>query len=576
MSRLTRLFLVVILVAAFFLRIWGLSSSPVSLYWDEMDVGYQAYSILQTGRDYFGNFPGLVVRSFADFRAPILIYTTIPFVAVFGLESLSVRLPAAIFGVISIFLIFILARSLFKSEKAGLLSAALMVFAPWNFQYSRMAFEATLLLTLFLGGVIAFLKGLKNPRWFLPSGILFGLTLLTYNTAKLFVPLMVLVMVALFIRTREVKREFLMGASAFGIIFLLSLYTTFFLGGGQRFGEVSILTDPQLASKTDFLRAQSATSYTDDRNTGMAVRALDKIIYNKATLVLERISQNYLKVFSSDFLFVSGDPNLRHSTGRFGEFYAIEVITILLGFAMLLFNLKEGDKNSLLILLWIILAPLPAVITREGGTHATRLFFLFPALALLSAQGLILIWKFLPGKINFAAVLAFIFLYGFGAVSFLNYYFGAYKLESAKAFQYRFAEAVDKATDNTASYDYVIIDDRRDSALMNYLFGAKFDPRVFQSGIGSMKAEIAGSEADRINNLIFMKPGIRDWQDIFSRGLIKGNFLLIVSSEQLREETPEKVVPKLTENQKMTEVIYYKNSGPAFYVIETKMPEIKL
>lgn len=565
----TRPILILILLAALLVRVWSLSNSPVSLYWDEMDLGYQAYSILQSGRDYFGNFPGLVVHSFADFRAPLMVYATIPFVAVLGLNSLSVRLPAAIFGVIGIFLVFILARIMFKSQKAGLLSAALMVFAPWNFQYSRIAFEATLLLMFFLGGMVTFLKGLKNPQWFLPSGILFGLTLFTYNTAKLFVPLMVLVLAALYIRKKILKRDFLLGIGAFFLIFLLSLYSTLFLGGGQRFAEVSILTDPQLASKTDFLRQQSATSYTSERNTGMAVRSLDKIIYNKATLVLERINTNYLKVFSTDFLFVIGDPNLRHSSGRYGEFFAIEAITILFGFAFLLFKLKEGEKSSLLVLLWIILAPLPAVITRDGGTHATRLFFLFPALSLLSAQGLIFMWKFLPAKISHVLLLMFILLYGFGVISFLNYYFGAYKLVSAKAFQYGFAEAVDKAADNTASYDYVIIDDRRDSALMNYLFDTKFDPKIFQSGIDNLETSIALAEAVKVNNLIFMKPGIRDWQDIFVRGLVDGRYLLIVSAEQLGEETPEKIPAKLTENQKLLEVIYYGNSGPAFYVIES-------
>ena len=262
--------------------------------------------------------------------------------------------------------------------------------------------------------------------------------------------------------------------------------------------------------------------------------------------------------------------NSNHYLGRFGEFFAIEAVTILFGFAFILFKLKEGDKNSLLVLLWIILAPLPAVITREGGTHATRLFFLFPALTLLSAQRLILIWKFLPAKINLAVILTFIFLYGFGTASFLNYYLGAYKLDSAKVFQYGFNQAVDKAVDNIASYDYVIIDDRRDSALMNYLFNTGYDPKAFQSQINGLQTKIAGSEGDKINNLIMMKPGVRDWQEIFYRNLITGKLLLIVSAEQLQEQSPEKVALKLTKNQKMLEVIYYKYDSPAFYVIESR------
>ena len=91
-----------------------------------------------------------------------------------------------------------------------------------------------------------------------------------------------------------------------------------------------------------------------------------------------------------------------------------------------------------------------------------------------------------------------------------------------------------------------------------------------------MRMRIADSEADKINNLIFMKPGIRNWQDIFGRGLIEGKYLVIVSSEQLGEETPEKVSAKLTQNQNLLDVIYYQNSSAAFYVIESKSSGVKL
>ena len=47
--------LIVILLLASFLRFWKINEVPVSLFGDELDVGYQAYSILKTGKDYSGN-----------------------------------------------------------------------------------------------------------------------------------------------------------------------------------------------------------------------------------------------------------------------------------------------------------------------------------------------------------------------------------------------------------------------------------------------------------------------------------------------------------------------------------------
>ncbi len=63
-----------ILVLALFLRIWQLDRVPPSLFGDELDVGYQAYSILKTGRDYMGNFLPIDIQSFAEYRTPLFIY----------------------------------------------------------------------------------------------------------------------------------------------------------------------------------------------------------------------------------------------------------------------------------------------------------------------------------------------------------------------------------------------------------------------------------------------------------------------------------------------------------------------
>lgn len=570
MKKLSNILLVLILTFSLLIRIWGITSIPPSLYWDEMDVGYQAYSILKTGKDYFGNYPGLIVQSFADYRAPTFIYTAIPFVAILGLNSLAVRLPAAFFGTLNVLLIYLLAQILFKSKKIGLLCALMVSLSPWNIQYSRMAFEATLMLSLFLAGLVTFLRGLKNSKWLIPAGFLFGLTVLTYNTAKLFVPLIYLILILIYIRKKNMNKNFWIGSGILSLILALSLYSSFFQGGGQRFSEISVFSDPQIVYQTDFLRSESTKSYSKSTEIGQETRLLDKLIYNKATYILDKISRNFLTAFSPDFLFISGDPNLRHSPARIGEFYRIEYITILFGLGFLFFNLKRGDKSSLLVLLWVILAPLPAVITRDGGTHATRLFFLFPALNLISALGIFFIWQMLPKKLNQAVLAGLGLIWVFGIIFFVNYYFGAYKIESAKYFQYGFPQAIQEALKHKDSYDYVIIDDRKDSALMSYLFETKYDPALFQSQIHSLNFNIAEFQGEKINNLIFLRPETRDWENIFGKNLIDKNYLLVVSAAQFEEETVRKVPEKLTANQQLLDVIYDSNNAAVFYVIESK------
>lgn len=559
----------ILLVIAFLIRAWNLTGVPGGLYWDEMDVGYQAYSILKTGKDYFGNVPFLTVHSFADFRAPMLIYLTIPFIYLFDLTALGVRMPVAVFGTISVLLTYMLVQELYKKRTISFIAAILITFAPWNIQYSRMSFEAIVMLVFFLGGLICFFKGLTKPKYFIFSAILFSLDLFTYNTSKLFIPLVLLSLLVIYFRKLTLSRNLIIAVTIFALSFLASLYGTIFLNGGQRFAEISVFTDPQIATQVDFLRYQSGTSY-NGTEAGQSPRFLDKVVYNKFALQIDRITQNYLQVFSTDFLFINGDPNLRHSPSIVGELYRIEALTILLGLAFLLLNLKKDNKIPLFLISWILIAPLSAAVTREGGNHATRLFFLFPVLTIVSSLGIYYLTTLLPKKLIVLGITPIILVWVLNTTSFLNFYYGPYNLEAARAFHYGFDEVAQKALKNKDSYDYVIIDDKSDSGLMNYLFASKYDPSVFQSKVKDLRTQFIDFEADQLDNIIFMRSGTRNWENAFGKNLLDKSYLLLVSANQLNEETPENVAKKLTPTQKHLDTILYRTGNPAFYEISSR------
>ena len=98
-----KVILLLIIVIASLLRLWKLGKIPVSLFGDELDVGYHAYSILKTGKDYQGNFMPLHFHSLAEWRTPLYLYSAVPTVGIFGISAWGVRLPAAIFGILSIY-----------------------------------------------------------------------------------------------------------------------------------------------------------------------------------------------------------------------------------------------------------------------------------------------------------------------------------------------------------------------------------------------------------------------------------------------------------------------------------------
>ncbi len=570
-----KFFLIILLIAGFAVRIFWITKAPPSMYWDEMDAGYQAFSILKTGKDYFGNYPSLVIHSFADYRAPVLIYLLIPFIAVLGLTTLAVKLPIALMGTLSIYLIFLVTDKLFRNKRLALLAALFTALAPWNIQYSRIVYEAIPMLVLFLAGLLFFLKGLEKNKYFIFSAVFFSLSIFTYNTMKLFIPLMLAALVRVYFQKLKVNKVTLTALLIVIIALSGALYGTIFQKGGQRFNEISVFSDPHIPVQINNLRHLSSLAYNDSEIIGQHPRLIDNLLYNKPLYILDKIIQNYLKVFSLDFLFIKGDPIQRHSASNVGGLYRIEALTVLLGIIFLILNFKKKSTSFLVIICWILIAPISAVVTRDGFNHATRLFMLFPVLTITSALGLNYLTYIKSAGLKRAVVLLVIALWLFSLTAYLNYYFGSYNLENAKSFQFGFNEAAKIALENKNNYEYVIIDDSNDSALMNYLFVSAYDPAKFQSLNQTDSINFKLSEnfnGYKLDDTIIMKPEIRKWDNAFLNNKFNSTYLLIVTPQQMKEEDPVKLLQRLTDDQKLKDIIYYKSGSPAFYVIESLKP----
>ena len=142
MSRQTKLLLIGIVTVAAMLRLYRLTDVPPGVNRDEASIGVTAYSLMTTGRDEYGKLLPLSFESFGDWKLPLYIYTTIPFVKIFGLSELAVRLPSALAGVASVAAIYFLAHIVFASETIALLSALSLALMPWHIHISRVESEA--------------------------------------------------------------------------------------------------------------------------------------------------------------------------------------------------------------------------------------------------------------------------------------------------------------------------------------------------------------------------------------------------------------------------------------------------
>ena len=180
---ISKIILAAILTLAFVIRFFGIEKSPPSLNWDEAALGYNAYSILKTGRDEFGHFLPLSLRSFDDYKGAVYSYSAIPFIKLFGLNTVSVRLPSIISGVIITFLAYLYAIMFFKNHKVALISSFLVAVEPWSLHFSRAAFEANLALAIFLTGLYFILQFKK----YLIGFLFLVFSALTYHSEKVLV-----------------------------------------------------------------------------------------------------------------------------------------------------------------------------------------------------------------------------------------------------------------------------------------------------------------------------------------------------------------------------------------------------
>ena len=125
------IFAALVFFVAIFLRFWQVDKVPVSLFGDEIDVGLQANSIAQTGRDYFGNKLPILFHSFAEYRLPMQLYLDAPFIKILGLSEWGVRAPSVIMGFISIIALYFLVKEFFD-KKVATVAAIFLAISPWD------------------------------------------------------------------------------------------------------------------------------------------------------------------------------------------------------------------------------------------------------------------------------------------------------------------------------------------------------------------------------------------------------------------------------------------------------------
>lgn len=458
--------LIVILLLASVLRLWNLTNYPDGFNADEASLGYNAYSLLQTGKDEYGTSFPLDFKSFGDYKPGLYVYIAMPFIAVMGLNVLAVRLPSALFGIATIIVIYLLGKKVFKNEYIGLLSALLLAISPWHLQYSRGAWETNVATFFIALGVLLFLHGLERPKTLIASGISFLISMYLYQSPRLVVPVLVLALALLYWRRILGFKKQLILIILIPLILTIPLATQFLNGGGvSRFNGLSFLSDTGPISRTDQLVGEHGP------NSEFA-----RILHNKVVAYGSSFLGHYLDHFTPDFLFINGDPLIRNKVPETGEFYLVESILLFIAIVGLI---KLKKKEIMVLVLWILIAPLASAMTYQTPNALRSLNMVIP-LILIMGFGLFNLVQLFKGKwriiVSSLLCLAFIF----ETVHYLESYYILYPKAYPLSWEYGFNQMVAKLEQYQGNYNKVVITDTYDQPYILVLFFEQYDPKKYQ------------------------------------------------------------------------------------------------
>ena len=358
---------IVILVAIFF-RLYSLDTIPSGLLWDESWNGLDTVAVLN------GERPIFFTENFG--REPIFIYLQAISVAVLGQTTLALRAVSAVLGILTVVVAYLLARRMFDARVA-LLTSGWLTLSLWHVIFSRMGLR-TISLPLFLAvGFYCLWRGLEegarhaspvptmtnSPRpviWFALGGIVMGLSLYTYSTAR-FAPF---VIVALASYVALLHRRLLRQALP-GLVLALILTTLIFLPEGLFF----------LSNPASFLeRAQEVTIV----NPALQKGDLGQTLLDSASHTLGMFATR-------------GDSNWGRNLPGWPIFDPLSAILMVLGIALAIRRFRQPAYG--LILIWLAVMIIPGLIATKETPNYLRVTGIIPAVFILPALAAGWLWE---------------------------------------------------------------------------------------------------------------------------------------------------------------------------------------
>lgn len=482
---------------------------------DEAAQGYNTYSVLETGRDEYGQIP-IRYLSFGENKLPLTGFLSTPFIALFGLNELSVRLPIYIIGVLFPIIFYLATLSLTKRHSISLVSAFLSSGNIWLQTTSRHQHESVVLSAIVLIYIaILFWKDTPSKLRSLSLSLLLFLGMYSYHSAKIIMPSLALFTLFYLIKNSNQKSPLRFQEFIFNTIILatgiLAFVITEVAFPNNRLGNLSYFTNPIFVHEIE-----------EGRRLGGS-----PIFYNKLTYGTYKLTQRSIQYLSPEYLLIQSDPNPRYGARYLPLLTTVEYLSFISGLIFCLYFLitKRNAVSNIFLCFLTVVTILPASLALPT-LSSTRSYTLLIPLLMIASIGILQFFLILRKVIRYKVFLyitfiLLIFFHTYSLATNWQTYFDKYlsDLNTKKAWQCGMREVSKLAWQKYDDYNKIYISSALGQPYIFLLFyGSPYPPKKYQKVAKRMPYNEYGFwEQDSFDKFVFVdeKPRALNKGEIF-------------------------------------------------------------
>lgn len=461
---------VLIILFSSALRLWQFGQIPEGFQVDEVAFGYNAYSLMQTGRDEFGELLPITLRSFDDYKAAFYSYTAIPFIALFGLNEASVRLPSFVFGIGFIILAFVITFQLSKNKALSFIVMTLCGIAPTLIFLHRAQSDPVVSVFFVALGLSFYLHWAEKKKNILLILGTFSwiISMISYQSPRVFIPLFAIVLF-LFLKDKIDKKMSLQAVAMFLILVSFVGYLTF--SGGARYKQTSLFTTPDTRLLLEESIRESGIQKVDP--------TLTRIVHNKVVYFGMGLAGNYLNHLQLKFLFFQTDSPVREVVERTGYLYLFELPFFFFGIIQIF---RRRLRWGYFAVGWLLVTPLALSPFIYESPNIHRFLLAFLSLELIVGIG---VYEFFFGlknkKILFNLAIILVPLIFMGSLFYFMYQLFVHQpVHQPWTRNHPYKEMVLEVKKIESEYDKIVMTSSESNTYIFYLFFNQYDPKKYQ------------------------------------------------------------------------------------------------